>query len=52
MLVKNPTNKTQLTNCILEAWDNISQDYINNAIKSMSRRLEAVLENRGSKINY
>jgi len=52
--VKKRQNKTidEFKVSIKECWNEIDQEHINNAIKSMSKRIKSVIDNKGGSINY
>jgi transposase len=52
--VKKKQNKTieEFKESIKECWNDIDQEHINNAIKSMPKRIKSVIDNNGKSINY
>jgi len=47
-----PTTFQELRSALTEEWDNIPQEYIDSLIKSMPRRMEAVVKARGGNTKY
>jgi transposase len=47
-----PSNVTQLEQWVKEEWDAVPVDYYRNLIKSMPRRVQAVLEANGGQTKY
>lgn len=47
-----PSTKETLKTALLEEWDRIPQEFIDNLIRSMPRRLGAVIKARGGSTKY
>jgi len=52
--VKKRPNKTvdEFKKSIIECWNEIDQNHINNTINSMPKRIKSVIDNNGKNINY
>lgn len=48
----SPSSLEELETAVLEEWDNIPQDFIENLFKSMERRLRDVIRARGGNTRY
>jgi len=46
------SNVTELSECIMEAWDDISGSYLKKLVESMPKRCVEVLQRRGQKTKY
>jgi transposase len=49
---RKPTSKDELITITKEEWERIDMDTVRRCIESMPRRIEAVIENGGNKIDY
>ena len=47
-----PRNLGDLERFLVEEWENISQDVLNNLVGSMRRRCKLVIKNNGERIQY
>lgn len=53
IIKKMPQNKSELIKFTKEVWENeIPQEFIQNLVKSMNKRIKLVLENKGGHIPY
>ncbi len=52
--IKKRENKTtdEFKKSIIECWNEIEQEHINNIINSMPKRLKKAIDNKGKSINY
>ena len=50
--IRAPKDVPELKHCVLEEWEKIPQESIDNCIKSMDRRLSELRLTKGKKINY
>jgi len=48
----HPTNLHQLQDAILSIWANISKECFQHLVKSMPRRIKAVLKAKGGQTQY
>lgn len=52
LVLRNPINLRDISRILLEEWNRLPQDYIDNLILSMKRRVEAVIQANGRHTRY
>jgi len=49
---RNPRNLDDLRQFMIEEWDKLPSDFLNNCIKSMNERCKLIIEQKGERIPY
>ena len=47
-----PRNTDELMRFMIEEWDAIPQEIVNNLVSSMKSRCESILANNGNRVSY